>query len=90
MLPLLAIIVMSKKTSGIHKLVNSLPQRLTMSDRLRDVPREKILPILTEWTQHPEKLCELAGIEAKITDKNCLDGLRLLLDTEEYIHVRPS
>ena len=77
--------------NGISPLVNALPQRVTDSDRIQKFATEKSLQILADGRANPELLLAKLGFEkAVIKNVDVTDGLRLTLDNEDVIHLRPS
>jgi phosphomannomutase len=91
---LLPFIVLSsclvKKQVALSKLTQSLPQRFTSSDRLAEFSIENSKKLLEEGVSSPEALLMNLGLGEKVVDINQIDGLRLTLDNESIIHLRPS
>jgi len=80
-----------KEHISLSKLIENLPNRFTSSDRLQEFPRERSLQLLEEGTSSPETLLRSFGFEdSKVLEINQIDGLRLTLDNEVIIHMRPS
>lgn len=80
----------------ISALAASLPPRFTASDRLKNFPTEKSREILARFDTGADAtdknnigavFGELAG---KVASINRTDGLRIIFNTEEVIHLRPS
>lgn len=81
----------SKEKISLSKLVANLPQRFSSSDRIQDFSRENSLKLLQKAELDPESLLEAFGLKnVKVVDINQIDGLRLTLDNENIIHLRPS
>ncbi|PST85891.1 phosphomannomutase [Photobacterium sp. NCIMB 13483] len=79
------------KESSITKLVNSLPQRYTYSDRIQNFAIEKSSVILSEVKEHPITFLVKIGFEnLKVESVNLTDGLRITLSNDDVIHLRPS
>ncbi|MEZ8377159.1 phosphomannomutase [Vibrio cyclitrophicus] len=77
--------------SGISLFVNALPQRVTDSDRIQNFATEKSLKILADGQANPELLLAKLGFESvAIKNVDVTDGLRLTLDNDDVIHLRPS
>ncbi len=91
-LPILALLALAKNTGiPLSKLHTLLPCRFTASDRIKNFPREnseKIIRYLT--TSHIEIQNLLGDICGRLVSINETDGLRLIFETEEIIHLRPS
>jgi phosphomannomutase len=86
---LLAYVVKEKML--LSNLVANLPQRFSSSDRIQDFSRENSLKLLQKGELYPESLIETFGLKnLKVVDINQIDGLRLTLDNESIIHLRPS
>lgn len=77
--------------NGISPLVNALPQRVTDSDRIQNFATKKSLQILTDGKANPERLLAKLGFDnVVIKNVDVTDGLRLTLDNDDVIHLRPS
>lgn len=80
-----------KEQVSLSKLVATLPQRFTSSDRIQDFPLEDAKLLLEKGASSPESLLKSFGLEnLKVVDFNQIDGLRLTLDDGGIIHLRPS
>lgn len=89
-LPFLMLLSAAKKV-GIASLVNSLPQRITFSDRIQNFATEKSKSIIEKATSNPDKLLSDLGFsDARILEINTIDGLRMTLSNGNIIHLRPS
>ncbi|OKP01948.1 phosphomannomutase [Xenorhabdus eapokensis] len=90
LLPALMILSVSKD-KGISSLVNALPPRYTYSDRLKEFPTALSQVILNQGIQVPEKLLALLGFnDCQIIHIDLTDGLRMTLDNNIIVHLRPS
>ncbi|CAM3512110.1 phosphomannomutase [Shewanella violacea] len=79
------------KHKTISSLVDSLPKRVTYSDRIKNFPRERSQIILTLGQENPHRLLQALGFEAvSIHSLDCTDGLRMTLTDQRIIHLRPS
>lgn len=80
-----------KEQVSLSKLTNTLPMRFTSSDRIQDFPRENSLKLIEEGLSNPNALLKQFELDdAKTIDINTTDGLRLTLDDNSIIHLRPS
>lgn len=92
---LLPFIVLSNevvlKKMSLSKLVDKLPQRFTASDRIQEIPIKKTKELLSQLILNEQVLLKKIGFtDLKVIDTNQIDGLRLTLDNEIIIHLRPS
>ncbi|CEE91792.1 Phosphomannomutase [Xenorhabdus nematophila str. Anatoliense] len=87
-----ALIVLSvSKDKGISSLVNALPSRYTYSDRLKEFPTTLSQTVLDKGIQAPEKLLASIGLDNhRVIHVDLTDGLRMALDNNTIIHLRPS
>ncbi len=81
----------SNKTLSKHSL--ALPNRYTASNRLQEFPTEKSKEILGQFTQEglvkfDKEFAVIVGAKAKSVDST--DGLRVVFENEEIVHLRPS
>tara|TARA_R110002167_G_scaffold195810_1_gene398582 strand:- start:56397 stop:57815 length:1419 start_codon:yes stop_codon:yes gene_type:complete len=77
--------------NGISHLVNALPKRVTYSDRAKNFPTEKSLALLRGGQVKPEQLLLKLGFpDVVIINVDITDGLRLTLDNDDVVHIRPS
>ncbi|OCH58777.1 phosphomannomutase [Vibrio splendidus] len=89
-LPALMLLAAAGKNS-ISPLVDALPQRATDSDRIQNFSTEKSLQILAYGQSNPELLLAKLGFDsAAIKNVDVTDGLRLTLENDDVIHLRPS
>ena len=90
LLPVLATLAMSGEEK-ISNLVSRLPNIYTASDRIKDYPREKSVALLEKGIKEPKELLKNFGIvESNVINVDTTDGLRLTIDNDEVIHIRPS
>ena len=76
---------------GISSLVNALPKRVTYSDRAQNFATEKSLALLSDGKMNPAQLLEQLGFpDVVIKHVDVTDGLRLTLDNDDVVHLRPS
>lgn len=79
-----------KEKTTLSKLVENLPQRFTSSDRIQEFPRKNSMKLIEQGLLNPEVLSKQFKIKEKVVDINEVDGLRLTLDDNSIIHLRPS
>ncbi|MGV7962391.1 phosphomannomutase [Photorhabdus tasmaniensis] len=87
-----ALIALSaSKDKGIASLVDALPSRYTHSDRLKEFPTTLSRTILDKGIQAPEQLLASLGLDnRRVIHIDLTDGLRMTLDNNIIIHLRPS
>ncbi|MCY9864444.1 phosphomannomutase [Vibrio coralliirubri] len=86
-----ALMLLAAGKNGISSLVNALPQRVTNSDRIQNFATEKSMQILADGQANPELLMAKLGFDSvEIKNVDVTDGLRLTLDNNDVIHLRPS
>ncbi|MGX9418472.1 phosphomannomutase [Vibrio sp. WJH972] len=89
-LPVIAVLA-AAKSKPISALCNELPARFTASDRLQNFAREKSLNIIEQAIAAPESFLANVGItESNVIQQDQTDGLRLTLDDDSIVHLRPS
>lgn len=80
-----------KENTTLSKLTAALPQRFTSSDRIQEFPREDSMKLIEKGLSDIQNLLKSFALEnLKVTDINTIDGLRLTLDNDTIIHLRPS
>jgi phosphomannomutase len=92
LLPGIVVIAGSEKQGKrIFEWVESLPQRFTASDRIKEVPTEWSKAFLKEGEQDVAALLTKIGLaDAAVESVSTIDGLRVTLDNGDVIHLRPS
>lgn len=79
------------KHNTISAVVDSLPKRVTYSDRIKNFATERSQIILTLGQENPHRLLKALGFEeVSIQTLDCTDGLRMTLKDGKIIHLRPS
>lgn len=91
-LPMLAVIALAKqKNCKLSQLTQSLPARLTASDRIQNFPTENSRAILQKLAAEPANITtllgDLCGLVAKLDQT---DGLRVYFESGDIVHFRPS
>jgi len=89
LLPALAVLALAGERP-LSALINTLPQRFTASDRLQQVPVTWSKAFIADITHNPSAFIANLLISAAITAIDTTDGLRLTLDNDDIIHLRPS
>jgi phosphomannomutase len=97
MIVLVAVLVRSiEQNKTISELTRDLPQRYTASDRLKEIPNEKSMFLLSKLIKQ-QKLGNFSEIEHLIDAKagtvehiDQTDGFRITFVNQEVIHLRPS
>ena len=92
LLPVIAIIGLSVEQSvSVSKLVDSFPKRFTASDRIQNFPTEKSKELLAKWADNSDLALNALNLESyKVVVTDTTDGLRLTLDNDDIVHLRPS
>ena len=92
----LAIILLAKQQGlTISELLKTLPQRYTFSDRLKNFPTALSQKMLAGMTSGNIEL-DLTTIQSQFPELatpvsiDTTDGLRITLENEEVVHLRPS
>jgi len=91
-LPALAVLAMARQQGGkVSDLLAGLPQRYTASDRLQDFPLANSKVLLDSLQSDDEAYQKLWGNElGTVARRDLTDGLRLIFDNGEIVHLRPS
>lgn len=91
LLPLIATLTLAKKMDGVSNAVKTQPKRFTSSDRLQDITPEKSRELLQKFDRNETYLSTFLGVPlSDIVDHDKTDGLRLVFNTGDIIHFRPS
>jgi phosphomannomutase len=78
------------KSHTISEEVTRLPKRFTQSDRLKDFPLELSKGFIAQLKKEPQNFLSLINESFKLKELNDLDGIRITLQNEDVIHIRPS
>lgn len=93
-LPMLcALVAAAEAGSSLHSLVEALPPRFTLSDRLAEMPTEISQARIAELSRDPAEGARTLGFIAlcgNLEQVDMTDGLRLTFAGGEIIHLRPS
>lgn len=89
-LPVIAVLA-AAQSKPISALCDELPARYTASDRLQNFAREKSLAIIEKAVSAPEVFLASVGLaQSTVTVSDRTDGLRLTLNDDSIVHLRPS
>jgi phosphomannomutase len=89
-LPAIAVLAETQHQSILQQC-KQLPERYTASDRLQNFAREKSLAIIDNALKSADAFLANIGLpQRKIIDHDLTDGLRLTLDDDCVVHLRPS
>ncbi|WP_352283726.1 phosphomannomutase [Pseudoalteromonas sp. Q18-MNA-CIBAN-0097] len=86
---LLPAFMLLSQQGPISEQLKKLPLRFTASDRIQNFAREKSLVLLGSLKQDANNFLAQLGYEGNYK-LNTIDGLRITLDNEDVIHLRPS
>lgn len=91
-LPMLAVIALAKqKNCQLSELTQSLPARLTASDRIQNFPTENSRAILQKLAAQSESIATLLGdLCGEFANIDQTDGLRITFKSGDIVHFRPS
>lgn len=91
-LPALAVLAMARQQDcKVSALLAGLPQRYTASDRLQDFPVADSRALLDSLQSDGTACRNLWGNElGTLAGQDLTDGLRLIFDNGEIVHLRPS
>ncbi|RCX00361.1 phosphomannomutase [Marinomonas foliarum] len=96
-LPALIVLAMSfEQARPVSQLTNEFSKRFTASDRMKDIPtdvsRKLIADIKVSKDEQAELLAAIAqsGERLEVVAIDETDGLRMTLNTNDIVHLRPS
>jgi phosphomannomutase len=94
---MLGILLLAKvQGKSVSELAATLPARFTASDRIKNFATEKSAAILARFNSGDEAADRVAiekmfgDIGGRVKNLNRTDGLRIVFENEEVIHLRPS
>jgi phosphomannomutase len=91
LLPMLCLLVQStREKQEISALVAQLPRRCTHSDRIKNVPSVRSREVLMRLENDSEFQKVIAGKETKPIGLDITDGVRLLFQDGDIVHLRAS
>lgn len=88
-LPAIILLAMSNE-KGISELVRQLPKRYTYSDRIQNFPPHRSRTIISNGIDDPNQLIKKLEINGQVEKVDLTDGLRITLEKNNVIHLRPS
>ena len=89
-LPAIMLLVAAQK-QATSELVKALPQRFTYSDRIQNFATAKSKAIIKSGKKNPNELVRQLGFEnVAIKHVDETDGLRITLNNNVILHLRPS
>ena len=89
-LPVLAVLSLAN-AEPLSNLRMLLPQRFTFSDRLKNIDKEKSTNLIESSIKNTQFLLAILGLQSMtITEVITLDGLRIIFDNQQVVHLRPS
>ena len=91
-LPILAVLAMAQQNKQpLSALLGLLPQRFTQSDRIQNLPTAQSQQLIAQLAQDPIALALFVSYSnASVHKIDQTDGLRITLDNQDIIHLRPS
>lgn len=92
LLPMLAVLAQAVQAGcPVSALQGHLPARFTASDRLQNFPLERSALLLAQLSQDPSAwLLRCLGASAALAHVDQTDGVRMRLQSGEFVHLRPS
>ncbi|MAD02195.1 MAG: phosphomannomutase [Pseudoalteromonas sp.] len=86
-----AIVVLSQlQQTTISRLVKSLPQRFTASDRIKEFARDKSLQLIHNISQNSSLWLPKLKLSNVLTNIDKTDGFRMTFENGDIVHLRPS
>jgi len=90
-LPALAVLATSRlDKKPLSDMVAHFVTRHTASDRLQNIDVNRMNNLLKQWFSDPSLAIAELPLESELKESNSLDGLRLTLENEDVVHIRPS
>ncbi len=91
-LPILALLAMARKRNcKLSEIAADLPRRFTASDRIQEIPTERSMDLIERLAASREALNRLLGaLCGKAVSLDRTDGLRIVFENDEIVHLRPS
>ena len=90
-LPVLAILLLSiQQNKAISQLVNELPERYTLSDRIQQFPTEESQKILRQLSDEAAIESVFGETFGPVQSVDRTDGVRITFASGDILHLRPS
>ena len=90
-LPVLAVLATAaRQKRSLSDLIGQLGYPVTRSGLLRETPKELSRALLNRLQSNPNALAEFLSTVGEVQDTNSLDGLRIRLNEDRIVHLRPS
>ncbi|WP_285164734.1 phosphomannomutase [Shewanella goraebulensis] len=90
LLPAIVVLVAASKVN-LSTLVKQLPNRVTASDRIKNFATQRSQQIISKGVENPQQLlAQLGFTEQLVSCTDTTDGLRMTLQNNDIIHLRPS
>ncbi len=86
---LLPALILLAQPGHISEFLTKLPQRFTVSDRIKNFPRESSLEIIDALKKNAHSFLSELGYDESY-ELNLIDGLRIMLASGDVVHLRPS
>ena len=90
LLPIIIINLLAKSNKSISYLINKLPLRFTFSDRLKNYPSDKYKELFIKYKKRNNIENDFGNIFGKVNSIDITDGIRILFDSTNILHIRPS
>jgi len=86
---LLPALILLAQPEHISELCTKLPQRFTVSDRIKNFPRESSIEIIDALKNNAHSFLSELGYDESY-ELDLIDGLRIMLASGDVVHLRPS
>lgn len=91
LLPMIAVLAEARACRrNVSDLLRRLPKRFTASDRLKEFPTDLSKQILSKIKSENQGESLFGSLSGKLVSTDETDGYRMVFDSEEIIHLRPS
>ena len=94
--PLCVMLLAKEEKVSLSTVLNNMPARFTESDRIKNFPTESSNQLLAGFTQgsvteNTTAIEHVFGeISGRVSNIDLTDGVRIVFDNKEIIHLRPS
>ncbi|MDR2170261.1 MAG: phosphomannomutase [Planctomycetaceae bacterium] len=76
--------------ASLSEVINHLPRRVVMSDRLKNFPTELAKREIDELANSPETIQLVFASLGELVTYDLMDGIRIVLGDGDIVHLRPS